>query len=422
MKTPLFHIVKLILLCLLLHGNQLYAQHEEQLEEDYITISGIVRDNNSHKRMEYVNVSVTGSDIGTVTNREGGFTIKIKKSLQAKSIEFSHIGYRNSLIPIEGMDLSNIRVWLIPNANLLNEVIVRGYDPRILVEQAILKVSSNYSREGNLLTGFYRETTQKRRRYITIAEAIVDVYKTAYTRRDVLSDRVQIYKGRKLLSQKPDDTLAVKLLGGPNLSINVDVVKNPDMLLHPEELNNYHFHIEESVMFDKRPHYVIGFEPRVILPYPLYRGKLYIDKERLSFSRVEIALDMDDLGKATQAILKRKPRGLRFKPIEVSFFINYKENKGVTYLSYIRNTVRFKCDWKRKLFSTNYTIVSEMVVTDRKVQKEGISYRQSFKRSQSLSDRVIDYVDEHFWGAYNIIEPTESLESAVKKLKKRSDF
>ena len=69
MKTPLFHIVKLILLCLLLHGNQLYAQHEELLEEDYITISGIVRDNNSHKRMEYVNVSVTGSDIGTVTNR-----------------------------------------------------------------------------------------------------------------------------------------------------------------------------------------------------------------------------------------------------------------------------------------------------------------------------------------------------------------
>ncbi|MGM9796257.1 MAG: hypothetical protein ACI3ZY_01510 [Parabacteroides sp.] len=26
--------------------------------------------------------------------------------------------------------------------------------------------------------------------------------------------------------------------------------------------------------------------------------------------------------------------------------------------------VRFKCDWKRKLFSTNYTVVSEMVVTD----------------------------------------------------------
>ncbi|MGM9796255.1 MAG: hypothetical protein ACI3ZY_01500, partial [Parabacteroides sp.] len=37
-------------------------------------------------------------------------------------------------------------------------------------------------------------------------------------------------------------------------------------------------------------------------------------------------------------------------------------SKSRTFLS--RNEVRFKCDWKRKLFSSNYTVVSEMVVTD----------------------------------------------------------
>lgn len=39
---------------------------------------------------------------------------------------------------------------------------------------------------------------------------------------------------------------------------------------------------------------------------------------------------------------------------------------GKTYLNYIRNRIRFKCDWKRKLFSTGYTVLSEMVATDRK--------------------------------------------------------
>ena len=42
-----------------------------------------------------------------------------------------------------------------------------------------------------------------------------------------------------------------------------------------------------------------------------------------------------------------------------------------------------------------------------------------FKADQSLSDKVSDFADENFWGAYNIIEPTESLENAVYKLKKQ---
>ena len=112
--------------------------------------------------------------------------------------------------------------------------------------------------------------------------------------------------------------------------------------------------------------------------------------------------------------------GLRFKPVEVSFLVNYKERNGLTYLSYIRNGVRFKCDWKRKLFSTNYTILSEMVVTDGK--ESGINtipYKMAFRSSQSLSDKVSNFADEGFWGSYNIIEPTESLEHAVNKLKKQ---
>ena len=233
-------------------------------------------------------------------------------------------------------------------------------------------------------------------------------------------DRGQIFKGRKLLSQKASDTLAVKLLGGPNLSVYVDVVKNPDVLLDLESLPYYKFRMEESTTINDRPQYVINFEPQAILPYALYYGKLYIDKERLSFTRAEFFLDMNDRNKATQAILRKKPFGLRFKPVEVSFLVNYKERNGLTYLSYIRNGVRFKCDWKRKLFSTNYTILSEMVVTDGK--ESGINtipYKMAFRSNQSLSDKVSNFADEGFWGSYNIIEPTESLEHAVNKLKKQ---
>lgn len=95
---------------------------------------------------------------------------------------------------------------------------------------------------------------------------------------------------------------------------------------------------------------------------------------------------------------------------------------GKSYLNYIRNEVRFKCDWKRRLFSTNYAMVSEMVVTDSKDQAvNAIPYKMSFKSSQSLSDKVSDFRDENFWGSYNIIEPTESLEKAANKLRKQQE-
>ena len=63
-------------------------------------------------------------------------------------------------------------------------------------------------------------------------------------------------------------------------------------------------------------------------------------------------------------------------------------------------------------------MTSEMVVTDGKMAEERIPYKISFKSNQSLSDKVSDFTEEQFWGDYNIIEPTESLENAVHKLKK----
>jgi len=393
--------------------------HAQDDNENYFTISGVVKDQKSKKTLEYVNVSVPGTNIGTITNTDGEFSLKIRNSVQARNVQISHIGYLNTMVAVNGSDVSGLNLFLTPNANILDEIVVRARDPRYIVEEAMKKVAVNYSPNSNLFTGFYRETAQKGRRYINISEAVIDIYKTPYKDYNVNSDRVQIYKGRKLLSQRSSDTLIVKLLGGPNLSVYIDIAKNPDILLDQASLSYYSFKMEESVMLNERQHYVISFTPQAILPYALYYGKLYIDKERLSFTRAEFSLSMDDRNKATEAILKKKPFGLRFKPQEVSFLVTYQERDGITYLSYIRNEVRFSCDWKRKLFATNYTINSEMVVTDGRVAENNIPYRDSFKASQSLSDKVVDFMDEDFWGAYNIIEPTESLESAVTKLKKQ---
>ena len=387
--------------------------------EKYFTISGVIRDISNKKKIEYVNISVPGSNLSSITNEDGVFVLKIRDSIQAKEIEFSRIGYFNTSVHIDGNDLLDQTFYLTPNVKQLKEVVIGTWEnPADLVREALKRVDKNYSNKPNLFTGFYRETVQKRKKFINISEAIINIYKSSYNK-DIESDRVQIYKGRSLVTTKVSDTLVVKLLGGPNLSIYADIVKNPDILFDEESINHFNFKMENSEYLDSRLQYVVSFKPAVSLPYPLCLGTLYIDRETLAFTRAEFSMDMKDQLKATDAILRKKPSGLRFKPEGVLFIVSYKQRDGISYLNYIRNEVKFNCDWKRRLFATNYVVLSEMVVTES--QEESVSSiprKESFNSNQSLSDKVMNFYDVNFWGAYNIIEPTESLESAVSKLKK----
>lgn len=390
--------------------------------DGYFTVTGVVRNKDDRKKLENVNVSVPGTNIGTVTNSDGIFSLKIKDAEIVRGLEVSHIGYLNTQISLkENKDLSTLTVWMMPAPNLLSEIVIFGNNARGIVEEAIRKIPVNYSPNENMLTTFYRETVQKRRRYISVSEAVIDVYKTAYNDRVPVKDKVQLQKGRRLLSQKTSDTLAVKVVGGPSLAIYLDVVKNQDALLNMGDLDYYEFHIEEPVNFDNRMQYVISFRPKVSLMYALFYGKLYIDFEKLAFTRAEFSLDMKNKTKAVEAILHKKPLGLQFKPQEVSYLVTYKEQNGKTYLNYIWNTIRFKCDWKKRLFSSGYTVYSEMVVTDRQEDNfTAISNKTAFKEKQVFYDLVDEYWNEDFWKEYNIIEPAESLEHAVNKLKKQS--
>ena len=64
--------------------------------------------------------------------------------------------------------------------------------------------------------------------------------------------------------------------------------------------------------------------------------------------------------------------------------------------------------------------MSELVVTDRKEENIiPIKGRNSFYQRDSFFDKVEFFEDPDFWADYNIIEPTESLEDAIDKLRKK---
>lgn len=418
MKTTHLLSTYLLLISFTLGGGAFV--NAQEMADDFYTISGIVKDTRTKRAVEYVNVSALGTNVGTVTNQDGEFTLKLSEAMNIKEIQLSCIGFYNARVTIDKTKLEGQTYLITPESFNLTEVQVFSWrNPRDLVKAALDKVEDNYVMTPNMQTGFYRETIQKRRRYINVSEAVIQIYKSPYDQ-SANNDRVKVLKGRKLVSPKQSDTLSVKFLGGPNMPVYMDVIKNPDVLLDQDILQYYAYRMGETTSIDDRLQYVVHFEPQAILPHPLYIGTLYIDRETLSFTRAEFAMDMRDKLKVTDVILKEKPRGLRFVPEDVIYTVTYKQQGDKTYLNYIRNEIRFKCDWKRRLFATNYTVLSETVITDRDDENVvKIPIREAFSMRQSLSQEVGLYQDDNFWGNYNIIEPTESLEDAVGRLRKQ---
>ena len=395
-----------LLACCLAHG---------QADTLRYAVRGSVVDAGNGKPLSYVAVSLPGTNYATVTNQDGSFVIK--SDTEPQFVAFSLLGYKVATVPADRD--KNMRVALSRGAFTLDPATILTGDPLSILRDAIYKISDNGPDEAELFDCFYRETAQKRQRFIYISEAVTKMYKTSY-KPSLGVDRTSIVKSRVLTSPRKSDTLAVKVMGGPTQSIELDLVKNRELVLNDRELENYRFELLEPVMVDDRRQIVIGIYPARNLEYALHQGRIYIDQETLAFTRLELSLDMADSEKATRVMLVRKPADIRFKPKEMSILLDYKMEGDKNRLSYVRTVFRFECDARKRLWHTDFTAVAEMVVTNRYNGADAvpITRAESFRSSDMLADKSQMYYDPDFWKDYNIIEPTESLEHAIDRLKK----
>lgn len=384
-----------------------------QSESLQYSVSGKVRDAKTGNALQFVNVIMEGRHYATVTNADGGFIIK--SDIPIDTLVFSYLGFESKRLPVKESYLS---VSLTPSVLSIDPAIVFSANPRMLLHQAIKRIPDNYSDNEELLQCFYRETLQKRQRYIYVSEAVSKLFKTPYER-SIYKDAAALLKSRILISSRQRDTLSVKFLGGPTQAVDFDLVKNSNALLNQTTLNDYRLEMGAPAMIDGRLNLAVHISPAVERDYALYYGTLYIDFETYAFSRIELSLDMRDEKKAINDILVRRPAGLRFHPKELSIVINYRLEGDRWRIGFFRSMLKFSCDWRKRLFSTNYTSINELVVTDKYPVATPIPRAEQFRLREALSDKAELFTDPDFWKDYNIIEPSVSLEYAVERLIKK---
>ncbi len=376
-------------------------------------VKGKVRDAETGRALESVHVSVPGRHHATVTNADGEFVLKSDRRIEA--VQFSYLGYKSRWMAAS----PELKVSLVRESISLPEASIISGDPEAILRAALARVPDTYCPQPELLECFYRETVQKRNRYTYVAEAVARLYRERTSNRFAGNDVSALEKSRLLVSQRKRDTLSVKTQGGPQMALNCDFLKNPELLFSEDEMALYRFEMDMPAYIGDRLQFVIRMIPDRMADYALYYVTLYIDRDNLTFTRIEASLDMRDQLKAIRAILVSKPMSLRFFPEEATLVFNHRPiGDDKIRLEYFRSTMRFSCDWRKRLFKTRYTAVNELVVTDVRPEVIPIPRRERFRSTDSLNDKAEEFQDPDFWADYNIIEPSESLEHAINRLRK----
>lgn len=425
MKTKIFSILKgvkaLSLFLIILISNSLHANsYQSGIKDtvDFLQFKGKVIDSKSKNGLSFATISLVGSNISTVSNSEGDFSIKIPVEKKAGKLEFSFLGYKNKTIGLNELKADNNNILLEAINITLGEVIVNTNDAEILFKEVLNKIDKNYSLDKNQMTGFYRETIKKRKNYVSLSESVVEIEKQAY--KNDLNDLIELFKGRKHTDYNKLDTLSFKLQGGPYTNLYLDIMKYPDIIFTDKPFINYTFNLENNTQIGDKKVYVISFKQKPQVLTPLYFGKLYIDTESLAVISASFNLNVENKKAVSSMVTQKKPTGSEVYPTEAVYQINYRESNGKWLFAYSRADIIFKVNWDKKLFNSTYESTIELAVTDwKKGFDDSKKSTVRLKQNVIMIDKVSDFADPDFWGEYNIIEPEKSIETAIKKIQRK---
>ena len=409
-----FSVLVLFVLMTALGNEAVWSQESQGFKE----FKGVVMNSRTKSPLEFATLSVSNTNISTITNLDGGFSLKVPLENLGESVRISYLGYKTSIIPLSQMQETGNSVELEEAFEKLPDVNIADVDANTVIRKAMENRADNTLKEPLIVKAFYRESIRKRRTYASLSEAVVDIYRSPFAAES--KDYVILDRARKSTDYRKIDTLVIKLQGGPYNNIGMDMVRNRDLFFSSDMFEVYQFKYDKMVNMDNRNVFVIDFEQKPTIVEPFYKGKLYIDSESYALVKTEFSLNLANLNKAKRFFVKKKPANADVIPLDTKYIVDYRQQDGKWYFNYSRIELSFKVKWDKKLFNSIYNISIEMAVTDWEVNEDKTVVRSKdrMRRSVILTDQASGFSDPDFWGENNVIEPDKSIDNAIRKIQK----
>lgn len=380
-----------------------------------LRIMGHIYDNETKTVIPYATIGILEENIGTITNTDGYFSLKIPLSYSGSSLVVSHMGYMSQRIPLQLINEQKVDIYLERRIISIQEVIIRYIDPQIIIEKALDHRKVNNSRKPVYTTSFYREGVQKNNRYISYSEAVFKVYKSEYEMSE-FSDQVKLLKSRKIQNDEARDTVYVKLKAGVLSALQLDIAKVVPDFMDQTPPVNYTYTYSDLISYNAKDAYAITFEQNKGIEEPLFKGTMFIDKQNFAILGADFEINPAFLNKAVDNLVLKKSRRLNVKLEKITYSVNYTPFNGKYYLNHVRCDILLKTRMRHHIASDNFSTFLELATCNiDTVNVMKFTKQEIIKPNIIFSDASFSNND-NFWRDYNIITPEEKLSEALSRI------
>jgi hypothetical protein len=385
-------------------------------ETTYIT--GTIIDEETREPLPYATIALKDKGKGTVSNNNGEFGLKITPDLVNDILSVSYLGYFGREIPVKQALGNNFTIRMKREFISIPEIIIRNQIPQELISKARQAIPHNYGNTPASMTGFYREGVMKKRELQTYSEAILQIYKSAYSG-TLLGDQIKVYKSRKIENTDRSDTLAIRLKAGLSTCLELDGAKNTFDFLAVERMPEYSYRMTDIVTYDDETAYAIDFEQREDVDEPLYKGTVYINTVDYGILYTEFELNQTLIRKMKDSFITNSSRGFETWPVSVKYSVSYRKMNDRYFLSHVRGDLVFASNQKKKLFNSQFTVFFELAITEIELKNVTRFEREELAPVHSIFSKTITSYDPLFWGNMDFLRPEDNLLQALKNMNVR---
>lgn len=442
--------------------------------QDFIRLRGRVVEEGSNQLIPFVTVQIKGVALGTITEEDGRFAVKIPLEYVNDTLIFSSVGYQKKEVLMtnlkEGVE-NEIKLEIYIEE--LDEVtVVRGRerDPLKVLKKAIRKIKSNYPKKPFTYDAYYREQIVENGATIKFADAATTFQQSGYTgkrfrqtfgggsftinlrtgngagllsgglfglgdwgerlhdhfgHRTATEDRVKIHDSRASLNLTKEN-MEANIEGGPLSTLSKDLVRYISHFMNKKEFKKYQFELFESPDEEGNWDYVVRFKPKKA---PATLEKIQADQAKgRRISRTDIlsgAVHIDQDSYAIKRITYSVEQNYRrhicnLQEMNIKHYgyevdARYKQTGKKWQLDKLKRIDEFIFKDTVKEQTTPYSTITELFAINDRSELASIPSRESFINLDAnfLYDYPLEY-NKVFWDQYEKQVPLAVLSDKLR--------
>ncbi len=173
-------------------------------------LKGKVADFLTYEPIESASVYIKNTTIGSITNADGNFVLKVPQEHLKDTLVISSIGYKSFKVVISEFE-NGSDIFLEEDVASLDEVVIVS-DPRPttgngIVQKAIEKLSKNLPEQPYLQKGFLRHKERNKKEYKWLIESAITLYDSSYASGAKNNLKINVDETRKSYDLRDIDSL-----------------------------------------------------------------------------------------------------------------------------------------------------------------------------------------------------------------------